>query len=149
MRTLELSRGLVSVLDDADYDEFGHLKWYAQSGKTPYVVRNGARHGNGEREPLLYLHKEIMRPSQGFVTDHINGDPLDNRRANLRIVTQSRNMLNQKQIRGIDWNKGKWRARIKVDGVQLDLGRYSTFEEAVAARLCAESLYGVATEARR
>lgn len=64
-------------------------------------------------------------------TDHINGDHLDNRRSNLRIVTPAQNSQNmiahrdaRSPYRGVDWH-GKWRARVCIAGVMHNLGYFS------------------------
>lgn len=80
--------------------------------------------------------------------DHINGNRSDNRIANLRQVTRSVNMENQRRPRGnnssgflgVGWDKEKrrWRAQIKVNGVNLILGRFRTPEEAHGAYIAAK-----------
>jgi HNH endonuclease/AP2 domain len=76
--------------------------------------------------------------------DHINGDTLDNRRVNLRIVTHAQNAQNmaahrdaKSPYRGVDWFKphGKWRARACIAGQTYDLGYFTDeLEAAKAAR---------------
>ena len=74
--------------------------------------------------------------------DHINGVRNDNRIVNLRLATRAENgrnvgprPSNQLGLKGVYWNleKGKFQARITVDGKNLYLGRYLTAEEAAAA----------------
>lgn len=79
--------------------------------------------------------------------DHINGNPLDNRRANLRLVSRAQNKQNldprgqansTSGIRGVSWDTQaqKWRATAHIDGVQYRLGRFATKDcagEAVVA----------------
>jgi hypothetical protein len=45
---------------------------------------------------LFYLHRLLMKTKQGQVVDHINGDKSDNRRCNLRNVSQRENCVNAK-----------------------------------------------------
>jgi hypothetical protein len=45
------------------------------------------------------LHRLIADTPPGFVTDHINGDTLDNRRANLRHATYGENRRNTRASR--------------------------------------------------
>lgn len=82
-----------------------------------------------------------------MVIDHINGNGLDNRRENLRIVTQSANVMNSGNYRsntsgkrGVSWqpDREKWYAYISKDGVMRGLGRHDTYEAAVEAREAAE-----------
>lgn len=77
----------------------------------------------------------------GFI-DHINGDKLDNRIANLRVVTKSENChnvglrkTNTTGLTGIvfDERKKKWRARISVSGKRHSLGYFDDKESAAQA----------------
>ena len=83
-----------------------------------------------------------------FEIDHINGDPCDNRIANLRDVVPSLNRMNQRQrsdnssgVTGVSFNRnsGKWVAQICASGVRQRLGVFRKFEDAVVARLAAQS----------
>jgi hypothetical protein len=80
--------------------------------------------------------------------DHINGDRGDNRALNLRAVTQSENMRNTKisvrntsGVMGVRFVANRWRARINVDGREINLGRYKKKEDAISAREEALELY--------
>ena len=83
--------------------------------------------------------------------DHINGDPSDNRIENLRDVTNQENHKNRSKPRsntsghiGVHWDKDreKWRARIKLDGVEQHLGFFNVLEDAAAARQAASVKHG-------
>lgn len=72
--------------------------------------------------------------------DHIDHDRSNNQWSNLRVVTRSENMQNQKPrsregSKGIFFraDRGKWRARIRVNGRIKNLGQFETAEEAHAA----------------
>lgn len=81
--------------------------------------------------------------------DHINGDRADNRIGNLRVATRSENSRNTK-LRctnssgrvGVSQRRGKWRATIRANNRQHELGIFDTFEEAAAARDAAEIRFG-------
>jgi hypothetical protein len=83
--------------------------------------------------------------------DHINGDRLDNRWSNLREATKSLNAQNRHVrseknpygVHGITYydSVGKWRARIKVNGSEINLGYYDSVHDAVKARKNAELVY--------
>jgi hypothetical protein len=79
--------------------------------------------------------------------DHINGIKTDNRISNLRLATNSENgknyglnKSNTSGVTGVSWCKQtqKWRAVIKVNGKQLNKGRYSDKDTAIAVRKAAE-----------
>ena len=84
----------------------------------------------------VLLHRVIMNPPSGYVVDHINGDPTNNRRSNLRICSQKQNMQNQGKrphntsgYKGVKRAGNKWVA--KVSG--RIIGRFDTAEEAAHA----------------
>lgn len=85
----------------------------------------------------------------GMQIDHINGIRDDNRLCNLRLVTQRENDQNRRRARGYSWNKGssKWEAYIRVDGVLLHLGLFTTEAAARAAYLKAKARYHPSTPA--
>lgn len=90
----------------------------------------------------IYVHGDW--PKQDI--DHINGDPSDNRIANLRDVTPQVNAQNQRKanptsttgIMGAGVSRGRFRARIRVGGQRLSLGFFGTADEAAAAYLDAK-----------
>ena len=65
------------------------------------------------------MHRLILGLTDPAVhTDHINGDGLDNHRANLRVCSHAENMRNSRKrvnnksgFKGVSWNKakGKWK----------------------------------------
>lgn len=77
----------------------------------------------------LYVHGEVP---EGFFIDHVNGDPSDNRIANLRLATSAENSRNRSrsgQTRSNRWRgvskNGKWfTARIRTG---LEEGRKATY----------------------
>lgn len=131
-----------AIVDDIDSD-LAKLNW------TVSVVRDGAiyayRNYDGRN---IQLHQIIMRRircglpvKKGQVIDHVDGNGLNNTRANLREATPSQNNMNAKRplsnttgYKGVSptYNGKKWRARIKVNGRQTHLGTFDTPEEAHA-----------------
>jgi hypothetical protein len=82
------------------------------------------------------------------IVDHINGDTFDNRKFNLRIVSQHRNMFNIRKdkfvgVKKMPYAKVSYQAMIMKDYKPIYLGTYPTFEEAAIARLKSErELFG-------
>jgi len=95
----------------------------------------------------VYMHRLIAQTPAGMETDHINGDGLDNRRSNLRHATASQNRANtgkparpdgsrhSSRFKGVSWDRsrGRWQAKITVNGLCRNLGRYDYEESAAAA----------------
>ena len=82
------------LLDDEDYEWVSKYKWSLLKDRSRkreafYVGRN-LRQPDGKRKRIL-LHREIMNTPRGLVTDHLNGNGLDNRRANLSVCTDMEN----------------------------------------------------------
>ncbi len=74
--------------------------------------------------------------------DHIDGDPSNNRFANLRMATFSQNSANSRVHsinasgrKGVFWHKqcGKWMASITIFGKQKHLGLFDEIEDAANA----------------
>lgn len=96
---LELTLGQEAIIDGDDLRKVLEYRWYAirrDDINTYYVVTHN--HINGS---VMYLHRFLMDAPKGHVIDHINHNGLDNRRKNIRIVTQSKNLLN---VRGAPKN---------------------------------------------
>lgn len=107
---------------------------------------------------LLLAHRVIWAIEtgewpQGDI-DHINGDRSDNRWANLRDVPHAINLRNASGkssnasgATGVSYraDRGKWRARVMVDGRERSLGSFDSFEAAVAAREAAMGSDGFTT----
>ena len=113
-----------------------------------------------ENRPKIYdktnnkhtlLYRAIYNiKDNNIVVDHIDGNPLNNRRKNLRVCTNMQNNRNKKitnkntsDIIGVCWtpNRNKWRAHIVVNYKQKHLGYYTNIEDAIVARLTAEREY--------
>ena len=104
-------------------------------------------HLSGGRVPA---HKIIWCMANGEMPemlDHINGNRADNQLSNLLVVTKRENNMNRAKradnksgFTGVRWHKqrGKWNARIKVDGRETSLGMYDDFDMAKKARMQAE-----------
>ena len=124
---------------DAEDAALADRRWFRSD--DGYAVRNRS---TAEGRGLLRMHRAILGLSlrDGLQADHINGDRLDNRRANLRVVTQAENAQNRSsrrgarsRFRGVTWDSraGKWHARVKISGHRYDLGRFALESDAAAA----------------
>ena len=145
---LPLSGGGVIWVDRADWEWAVRFRWSRQGTARGYAGRNEERNG---RQRLVYLHRQIMDAPTGVHVDHINGDPLDNRRANLRLVTQSENQQNRSPVnprsrsghRNVHWSasKQRWIVALRVDRRRITVGRYRSLDDAVATARLARARY--------
>lgn len=110
--------------------------------------------GIGRR--YYYAHRIIWKMMTGIdpedQIDHIDGNRLNNRWANLRAADNSRNMFNRRinsnnrsGVKGVCWvrSHNAWKAYVTTDGKQKQLGRFKSLADACAARrTAAEKLHG-------
>ena len=103
-----------------DYNKVSGLTWGLS--RRGYIFNQKNR---------IYLHRLILDAKPGEICDHINGDRLDNRRENLRIVTkcqsnQNRGKWSAKSLpKGVFARDGKYRALIRVNGKLKSLGTFT------------------------
>lgn len=135
---IQLTRGLVALIDEADLDAVSQHSWHARNCKGRlYAATSDRREGYPS---TLYMHRLIL-PGANRV-DHINGNSLDNRRANLRDVTHRQNIANTfardggtSRFKGVHWARHakKWSAHITVNGKGRNLGYFVDETDAAKA----------------
>ena len=139
-KQIPLSQGKFAIVDDDVYEWASKYKWCAMRGNSTFYALRGV--GKRPNHKKVYLHRDIMDAQIGVQVDHINGDGLDNRRENLRLASNMENQRNRRLnanntsgFKGVYWqvDKGKWRARIEVDGNAIHLGYFDSKEDAALA----------------
>lgn len=143
MRAIPATRGYVAIVDEEDFYWLSAFKWRAvQTDKTGgrrsmRPVRSLLKHEGGKAGETILLYRQIMRPPPGLVVDHIDGDPWNNRRSNLRVCTQAQNGKNRRilpgSLKGVVAGVGTFRARISIDGKSFNFGRFGCEREAALA----------------
>ena len=127
------------TIDKADLDNVIVRKWRLWQG----------RFYTGVQKPTTITDFLCSEKLPGQVVDHIDHDPSNNRRSNLRLTTQRNNTINKvlvgtntSGVAGVwfDKRRDKWSAEIKVNYKKVHLGRYDLFEDACYARYIAEQL---------
>jgi hypothetical protein len=133
-KKVPLGRGLFAIVDDEDYLIISRFRWHS--------VR-----GNKDSSDLIYavanirMHRLILDVPIGMFVDHINGDPLDNRRCNLRLCTNAQNQQNthsrggSSRYKGVSYSKRKkrWKGAFIFEGRYYYCGSWGTEREAAAA----------------
>lgn len=150
---LQTKSGDCFLIDDADAGLVDGWAFYSHRTKRAGQVKTTAIHAY-RRGRKIALASLLMSPPEGMVVDHINRDPLDNRRSNLRVVTIAENGRNLTRRAGVKspglgvslGNRCKsrpYRARIQSNGRAVTIGYFETAEAAQAAYLAkAKELHG-------
>lgn len=131
-----------------------HKKWNTRyAGSEAFTSTSHGYRAGAIFHHTYRAHRVIWAIVHGDICDlnidHINGDRSDNSLNNLRLTSAKENMKNcglksnsKFGVFGIRKNCRKWNARISVNGRDVFLGSFDTFDAAVAARKSAESKYG-------
>lgn len=138
MRRINLGNKLFALIDNEDFELVGQFTWYASYDirrKDYYVVCSKLR---------TKLHRFLMKAKHGQAIDHVNGDPLDNRRCNLRFCTTSQNHMNRSKtkrqclsmFKGVSrhkLNNNRWIAHIGFNKKSIHLGYFDSEIDAARA----------------
>lgn len=146
------------------------MSYKNDDGNYIFIINNKTTIIDKDMYPLMYKHtwsiqKNYVRTKDkllsrivmncnendnNLVVDHINGNTLDNRKCNLRLVTQAQNMLNKSSSKnssskylGVYYDKitKKWAAVIGINGKQIHLGVFEREQDAALARDYATKKY--------
>lgn len=148
MVKIPLTQGLFATIDSDDFEKVNTLKWFSflqSNGKHYVATKIGGKQ--------IRLHRMLLGVTESNIeVDHINGDPLDNRRSNLRTCTKSENQRNRGKskkstsgYKGVSFcrNTQKFRAQIRHNGKLFRLGRFlCPIEAALAYDKKAKELHG-------
>lgn len=136
MAIINLNKGKITLVDDDMFEYLNQWKWSCVKG---YAMRSAMVDG---AHKTIYMHTMVNCTPAGYQTDHINRDPLDNRKINLRTATKSQNGCNRdiasnntSGFKGVSWHKSNnaWRAIIKINGKAKHLGLYDNIIDAANA----------------
>lgn len=138
MKRVRLRSGQYAVVDDRDLLIVKKYAWYLLRVKSGIRYAIGRIPGASKRMSLM--HRVILGHRCGRWTDHVNGNGLDNRRANLRPCSLSQNGGNSKVSRrkgktscfkGVSKRRDSSRWYTHVQGVLI--GRFENEEAAARA----------------
>lgn len=150
---IPLTQGQFTIIDSEDYIAVSKYRWFA--AKQSYKHRLEFYAKTKISGKAKSLHRFIVGEDnipEGYVVDHVNNDPLDNRKSNLRLVNKYQSMQNRRGWMKRDFSKGSnstykgvyrrngaasgtkcWRSVIKKNKVIHEVGSFYTEEEAALA----------------
>jgi hypothetical protein len=132
-------------IDSSDVLLVGSFTWFAKKDYKKFYAYSSRRN---EPKKSILMHRLITNATDDVFVDHIDGDGLNNTRANLRFATPSQNQhnaglcsANTSGFKGVSYCKrtGRWQSKIKVGGVFKWIGYFPTAEDASDAYARANS----------
>ena len=150
MKEIPLTKGRVAKVDDNVYSLLAQYKWCSQG--RGYAIRQISKDG---KQTMQYMQHLIVDIPEGYVIEHIDNDPSNNQRYNLRLLTRAEyGHVRKRKIRCEDGYFGirphkwrdkpvKWRACIMYVGKYIYSSVFSTREQAARAYdALAKTIYG-------
>ena len=140
MAIIYLTRGFETIVDDDVYEDLNSYSWYASGleGRPARRLKAGPR-------KIIFLYHQVLHvlpwvlSMNGKCIDHINGNPLDNRKENIRVVTTLENMRNTMRYgfrEGVSYDSthDKYKAYLdQTDKKRINVGTFVTREQAEIA----------------
>lgn len=140
MREVPLTQGFVAFVDDEDYEKVSEFSWYIHQKKLrPDCYAATTISVDGKRKEVK-MHRCIMQATPNEIIDHIDGNPLNNRKENLRVANHTTNRQNSIKRTGLSQYKGvtkaykdRWRSRITINKKVVFLGYFNNEIDAAKA----------------
>jgi hypothetical protein len=124
---ISLTQGYFCLVDVMDIELLDQRPWCAFVERKKSGLVRVCAFGGG-----VLMHRFLLDPESHMQIDHANGNPLDNRRGNLRVATNSQNCMNKtfrvgvSGYRGVHRDGNKWRAVLQSSsGKTIEVGRFS------------------------
>jgi len=153
------SEEIITIIDTEDLEKVKSwgIRWYAKRdkyNKLYYVMGTKWEVVNNKPKLVTYcLHILLGNGKKGYHVDHINNDPLDNRKENLRVATVSNNTRNRKSkntnntsgYRNVCWieSKRQWVVQLHINGKNERLGYFDNVDDAgIYAEKMRKKYYG-------
>jgi len=147
--SIPLSQGKYALIDEEDLPLVEGHHWYAMRNRNSFYALRKVGPSCARRK--IWMHRVIVNAKEDSQVDHINGDGLDNRRANLRQCTNQENGWNRhntwgtSQYLGVSWDSSRkrWAATVTKSGKTKRIGLFDNEEDAAHARdVAAKELIG-------
>lgn len=137
MKMLPVFKNRNTLVDDDVYPWLAEYKWRATPNGSVYATVSC-----GGKNHSLFIHRLVTNAPNDKQVDHIDCDTFNNQASNLRLVTASQNVFrkgvrrdNTTGFKGVGWRKREqcWVARIQINGVRKEIGRFNSALEAAKA----------------
>jgi hypothetical protein len=141
MKEIQLTQGKVALVDDEDFEYLNQFRWFSNNMNGKFYVGRYITVSK-YKQIRISMHRFIMKPEKGMVIDHLDRNPLNNQKNNLRICTQGENLRNKKiyannkcGFKGVIWweRNSKWKAEIRHNKKKIYLGYYKNINDAARA----------------
>lgn len=143
MKRIELTKNKYTIVDDEDFDYLNQYNWYYKENRKGGYGVAASRLGSSKNK-IVRMHRFILNAPEHLQVDHINRNPLDNRKHNLRLANHQQNSQNiakrktsANKYKGIykrnDGRRKCWVAQIKYNGKNIYIGSFFTQEDAAKA----------------
>lgn len=147
MRIIKLTRGMITKVDNSDFDTLSQWSWFAHNRRGLFYAARSEHYIDKKtkrrRCKTISMHRQILGLiDPKILTDHANGDTLDNRKKNIRACDYVQNNSNASirsdntsKYKGIsfDQSTGKWRAIMQHKNKNVHIGRFTSLNDAITA----------------
>lgn len=144
-------KGLMFIFDDEGLALYNAHSWNLSMNAGKYFYLVWSKTLGYKTRKTIRFHRELLGAGDNDLVDHVNGNTLDNRRANLRICNRSQNasnsatpIRNTSGFKGVTFNKRekKWKSAIRSNGRCFYVGSFDRAEDAhIAYCLKAQELH--------
>ena len=140
MKTIQLTRGMVTVVDDEDFEFLSQWKWHAGCCGGLFYARRDVK--VGEKRHVIYMHRVLIGAVEGQGVDHKDRSTLNNQKSNLRFANQTSNNANTRLrknntsgFKGVVWHKAskRWIANVTAKGKRIHVGLFDSPKQAADA----------------
>lgn len=149
-REISLTRGKKALVDEEDYKFLSQWSWSAVPGNSGVWYAKRAVKASPK---TIAMHREVILAGPCDIVDHIDGNGLNNVRANLRFVTAAESAINTRKavgkftsnFKGVSWDSRskRWRVQIRIDGRKTSIGHFDCeIKAADAYNLAAVKFHG-------
>lgn len=137
---IPLTQGQVAVVDNGDLDALSGHSWFAHYDRSRDCYVAATTLHTGPRPITVRMHEFLVPTLEGYTVDHIDRDPLNNQRHNLRIANTMQQALNKgpyssSEYKGVSFKTAnrKYVAQMQGLGKKIYIGLFDSPTDAALA----------------